>query len=187
VPPGAEAPLYGRFITPRAQPSSDVCTMHNGNVIPTNEGYFGVSSAYQAGTSVFDFSDVQTFPEIFLPNQQPGTLTPPPFVGREVAFFDAKNDPGGPTGVDDAWSSYWHNDYVFVSSGLTNASATRQGARGLDVYRLLGERGRLVDGDGNPAVTAGETETTPGVQHYRARKFRYQNPQTQEEFQNLGR
>jgi hypothetical protein len=188
VPPGVEpVPLYGRFILPRPQPAQEACTMHNGNVIPTNEGYFGVSSAYQAGTSVFDFTGVEEAEPIFLPFVPPGGLTPPPLVGKEVAFFDAKNDPAGPTGIDDAWSSYWHNDYIFVSSGLTGASPSRPGARGLDVYLLLGQRGRLVDEPGVPAVTAGETERSPGVQQYRARKFRYQNPQTQEVFQNLGR
>jgi hypothetical protein len=188
VPPGVEpVPLYGRFILPRPQPAQEACTMHNGNVIPTNEGYFGVSSAYQAGTSVFDFTGVEEMEPIFLPFVPPGGLTPPPLAGTEVAFFDAKNDPAGPSGIDDAWSSYWHNDYVFVSSGLTGASAARPGARGLDVYLLLGQHGRLVDEPGVPAVTAGETEETPGVQQYRARKFHHQNPQTQEEFQNLGR
>jgi hypothetical protein len=181
VPPGTPAPLRGRYILPRPQPANEVCTQHNGNVIPTNEGYFGVSSAYQAGTTVFDFSTVKTFPAIMEPD--PGT--PPPTVASEVAFFDAKNDPAGPTGIDDAWSTYWHNDYVFASSGLT--SAGRPGNRGLDIYLLLGQHGRLVDEPGVPAVTAGETEKTPGVQQFRARKFRYQNPQTQEVFQNLGR
>ena len=119
--------------------------------------------------------------------------SPPPFVGREVAFFDAKNDPSGPQGIDDAWSTYWHNDYLFASSGLPSpppqppaTCCVRPGNRGLDVYLLLGQNGRLVQ-DGEPAVTEGETEATPGVQQFRARKFRYQNPQTQEVFQNLRR
>lgn len=179
VSPGVEAPLYGRFILPRAQPANEVCTMHNGNVVPTNDGYFGVSSAYQAGTSVYDFTGVESNPPIFLPFQEPGTLTPPPTVATEVAFFDAKNDPSGPTGIDDAWSSYWHNDYIYVSSGLTNASASRPGARGLDVYLLLGRNDRLT-----PVVT---DPNESGVQQFRARHFRYQNPQTQEVFQNLAR
>jgi hypothetical protein len=184
VPPGTEPPLYGRYILPRPQPAQEVCTMHNGNVIPTNEGHFGVSSAYQAGTSVFDFTGVTERPEIPQPLTGAESI---PVVATEVAFFDAKNDPAGPTGIDDAWSSYWHNDYIYASSGLTAASPTRPGARGLDVYLLLGQHGRLVDEPGVPAVTAGETDETPGVQQYRARKFRYQNPQTQEVFQNLGR
>ena len=158
VEPGEPAPLRGRYILPRAQPASDICTQHNGNVIPTNAGYIGVSSAYQAGTTVFDFSDVSSFPAITGP-----PVVPPPTVATEIAFFDAKNDPAGPTGVDNVWSSYWHNDYIYASSGLP--SAARPGNRGLDVYMLVDEKGKQIG----------------------ARDFRYQNPQTQEVFQNLGR
>ncbi|MBA3566567.1 MAG: hypothetical protein H0W97_11245 [Actinobacteria bacterium] len=165
VSPGATAPLRGRYILPRPQPSTETCTQHNGNVIPTNDGYIGVSSAYQAGTTVFDFSDVLSLPPITVPN--PSSV---PTAATEVAFYDAKNDPSGPTGVDNAWSSYWHNNYVYVSSGLP--SATRPGARGLDVYMLLGAKGRLV-----PAVT---DPSAPEVGQYRARIHRYQNPQTQD-------
>ena len=177
VPPGTEpVPLYGRYILPRPQPQDEICTMHNGNVIPTNKGYFGVSSAYQGGTTVYDFTGVTEQPEV---TQPPSASTP--VVAKEVAFFDAKQD-GGPTGsgpqaIDDVWSTYWHNDHLYASSGLT--SATRPGARGLDVYLLLGQNGRLT-----PPVT---NPDAPEVQQFRARKFRYQNPQTQEVFQNLGR
>jgi hypothetical protein len=170
VRPGREAPLYGRYILPRPQPAGDICSMHNGNVIPTNKGYFGVSSAYQGGTTVFDFSNVRDFPEIFLPYEPPSGLPVPPTVASEVAFFDAKNDPSGPTGVDNTWSSYWNNDYIYVSSGIP--SAARPGNRGLDIYWLLGRRGRLT-----PPVT---DPSARGVQQFRARKFPYQNPQTQE-------
>ena len=188
VPPGTEpVPLYGRYMIPRPQPPSDTCTLHNGNVIPTNEGYFGVSSAYQAGTSVFDFSGVTELE----PVAQPLTGTESvPLAGREVAFFDAKNDPPPPTGIDDAWSSYWYNDYIFVSSGLPGATTApgnfpRPGNRGFDVYLLLGQRGRLVDEAGNPTVTAENVEGR-NVRQYRARNFRYENPQTQDTFQALG-
>jgi hypothetical protein len=177
VEPGQPAPLYGRFILPRPQPPNEACTMHNGNVITTNREYIGVSSAYQAGTSVFDFSNVKSFPEIFLPIAPPATIPVPPTVAQEVAFFDAKNDPPPPTGIDDAWSSYWHNDYVYASSGLpspppTGACCVRPGNRGLDVYVLLGRRGRLT-----PPVT---DPNASGVRQFRARKLPYQNPQTQE-------
>jgi hypothetical protein len=190
TPPGTPPPLYGRYILPRAQPANEGCTMHNGNVIPTNEGYFGVSSAYQAGTSVYDFTGVTELDPITDPLEGDEVI---PVAGREVAFFDAKED-GGPTGtgpqaIDDAWSSYWHNDYIFVSSGLPqppSACCTRPGNRGLDIYMLLGRQGRLVDDEGNPTVTENNVGQ-PSVQQYLARKFRYQNPQTQEVDQNLGR
>jgi hypothetical protein len=179
VPPGTPAPLFGRFITPRPQPANEVCTMHNGNVIPTNEAYLGVSSAYQAGTSVFDFTGALGGPPVDPFNPPVGGV---PTVGREVAFFDAKLDGKG---LDDAWSTYWHNDYVYASSGLFGGGASRTGNRGLDVYLLLGQHGRLVDESGNPTVTAANANE-PSVQQYRARKFRYQNPQTQDTFQALG-
>jgi hypothetical protein len=179
VEPGREAPLYGRFILPRPQTEDEACSMHNGNVIPTKEGYFGVSGAYQAGTTVFDFSDVRGFREIFLPYVAPAKLQVPPTVATEIASFDARNDPFGPIGIDDAWSSYWHNDYVYASSGLPSPPPTppavccrRPGRRGLDIYFLLGHRSGLV-----PPVT---DPTAPAVRRFRARHLPYQNPQTQE-------
>jgi hypothetical protein len=121
-------PLYGRYMIPRPQPASDICSLHNGNVIPVvdeSDGYFGVSSLYQGGTTVFDFTGVQDNPEIVLPEAEQPDETPP-LVSREVAYFDAK--------------------------------AGRPGNRGLDVYMLLGRNGRLVDREGNPAVGAGEED-----------------------------
>jgi hypothetical protein len=179
VTPGQPVPLRGRFILPRVQPAPEVCTMHNGNVIPTNHGYIGVSSAYQGGTTVYDFSRVLEFPQVFLPYEPPETLPVPPTVASEVAWFEAREDPSGPVGIDDTWSSYWHNDYIYVSSGLTNAAPHRPGARGLDIYMLLGKQGRLTDAQGNPLVTAANVGDR-NVQHFRARNFRYTNPQSQE-------
>jgi len=165
VEPGAVAPLRGRYILPRPQPANEACTQHNGNVVPTNDGYIGISSAYQAGTTVFDFSDVLSYPPLLGPSPPAG-----PTVATEVAYFDAKADPSGPAGIDDVWSSYWHNNYVYASSGLP--SAARPGNRGLDVYMLLGSNGRLA-----PPVT---DPSEPNVGQYRARILRYQNPQTQD-------
>ena len=152
VAPGTAAPLRGRYILPRTQPQNDICTQHNGNVIPTRHGYIGVSSAYQAGTTVFDFSRVKSFPPIF--TVDPAVV--PPTVATEIAYFDAKNDPSGPIGVDNAWSSYWHNDYIYASSGIP--SAARPGNRGLDIYLLLDAAGH----------------------QFNALDLLYENPQTQE-------
>jgi hypothetical protein len=168
VPPGSPAPLRGRYILPRPQPATEVCTQHNGNVVPTNKGYIGVSSAYQAGTTVFDFSGVKSFPPITSVDPS----TPPPTVATEVAFFDSVGTDG--RGLDDVWSTYWHNDYLFASSGIR-----AQPPRGLDIYKIL-----LPDGQQTPQ--AGDMPDASDRQ-FRARKFRYQNPQTQEVFQNLGR
>ncbi len=182
VPPGtADAPLYGRYIIPRPQPAQEVCTMHNGNVIPTNDGYFGVSSAYEGGTSVFDFSGVQNYTPIFL-EHGPEPATVPPIVAREIAFFDAQGVDG--RGRDDVWSSYWYNDRVFANGGLGRPH--NPGGRGFDVYKLLTRGGRLVDNEGNPTFVAGDDPNAPTVQEYRARKQPYSNPQTQDTFDKVG-
>jgi hypothetical protein len=188
VPPGTEpVPVYGRYMIPRPQPTSELCTLHNGNVITVadeSDGDFGVSSSYQAGSTVFDFTGVQNFPEIVLPPTLPAPV--PPLVAREVAFFDAKNDcrqgpPVGPSTrcIDDTWSTYWYNDFIYASSGREQAG--RPGNRGLDVYMLLGRQGRLVDrGTGQPTVTTAEQARR--AQQFKGRKVRYMNPQTQDTF-----
>jgi hypothetical protein len=172
VPPGTQAPLRGRFILPRPQPANEACTMHNGNVVTTNKAYIGVSSAYQAGTSVFDFSGVFGFPTIGTPD--PGT--PPPTAATEVAFFDAKADGKG---IDDAWSTYWHNDYLYASSGLPSpppappaVCCVRPGNRGLDVYKILLERGEKTPHAGSMPP--------PNGRQFKARDIKgVDNPQTQ--------
>ena len=181
VKPGTpNAPTYGRFILPRPQPQQEACTMHNGNVIPTQEGYFGVSSAYEGGTSVFDFTGVQDNPEILLdapPSGSPGDPSPaPPVVAREVAFFDAQGVDG--RGRDDVWSSYWYNDRIFANGGLGRPH--NPGGRGFDVYKLLTIGGRLVGGDGSPTFGEDDDAEDPRAQEFKARKQPYSNPQTQD-------
>lgn len=176
VPPGTpNAPTYGRYMMPREQPQQEACTMHNGNVIPTNEGYLGVSSAYEGGTSVFDFTGVQDNPPIFLEHDSPTTPVPPN-VGREVAFFDQQGVDG--RGRDDVWSSYWFNDRIFANGGLGRPN--NPGGRGFDVYKLLTKGGQLLDAQGNPTFTAGDDPNDPSVQEFKARKWAYSNPQTQD-------
>ncbi len=154
--------------------------MHNGNVIPTNEGYFGVSSAYEGGTSVFDFTGVQNNREIFLGPPTPGTpgnpSPAPPVVAREIAFFDAQGVDG--RGRDDVWSSYWYNDRVFANGGLGRPH--NPGGRGFDVYKLLTIGGKLLDADGNATFGSGDDEDDPRAQEFKARKQPYSNPQTQD-------
>ena len=160
--------------------------MHNGNVIPTNDGYYGVSSAYEGGTSVFDFTGVQYNNPIFLDAPAPGTpgdpSPAPPTVAREVAFFDAQGIDG--RGRDDVWSSYWYNDRIFANGGLGRPH--NPGGRGFDVYKLLTNGGRLVDDSGNPTFKTGDDPNAAGVQEYRARKQPYSNPQTQDTHLKVG-
>jgi len=182
VPPGSPAPLYGRYMMPRVQAAQEVCTLHNGNVIPTNEGYFGVSSSYEGGTSVFDFTNVREFPELppfaHVPFGQPRPAVAPPLVGREVAYADMQNVDGA--GKDDTWSSYWWNDYIWVNGGLVRGRADdglRQ--RGFDVFKILLPQGK---GLGDQFAS-----TDVFSQQFRARKQPHAvNPQTQEVQQGTG-
>ena len=188
VPPGtSHVPLYGRYMFPRVQPAQEACTLLNGNVIPTEEGYFGVSAAYEGGTTVFDFTGVQNNPEIFLDAPATGTpgnpLPVPPLVGREIAFFDEQGVDG--RGRDDVWAAYWHNDRIFANGGLGRPH--NPGGRGFDVYKLLSRGGKLLDADGNPTFSAGDDPNDPAVKEYKARKFPYQNPQTQDTLHIIGR
>ena len=179
VPPGSPVPVYGRYMIPRPQPAGEVCTLHNGNVIPTNDGYFGVSSSYEGGTTVFDFTTVAENPLIESPPHGQPFVTPPPLAAREVAWADLQGLDGRTK--DDTWSSYWFNDYIWVNGGLDRTTpgtpvATR---RGFDVFKILLPQGKDLGDSVDP-----ETETFE--QQYRARKQRYQNPQTQEMFQGVG-
>ncbi|MDQ3162447.1 MAG: hypothetical protein M3Q92_06390, partial [Actinomycetota bacterium] len=164
--PGWPAPLYGRYALPRPQVDEE-CTLHNFSVLPINdnEAYIGVSSSYRGGTTVFEFTPLKTAPtfDVPLPNVLPDPVPAglvPPLVGREIGFYDSQSGDG--RGGDDAWSSYWYNDFVYVNGGLGARDA--RGDRGFDIYRLLAERGRP----------------------FNARSFHHFDPQTQEVFMTLG-
>jgi hypothetical protein len=159
VPPGTPtAPLFGRYALPRPQVPEE-CTLHNFSIIPINdnEAYIGVSSAYRGGTSVFEFSNLK-------PTNGPVPVLDPftaPIVAREIGWYDSKN--GDLRGNDDAWSSYWYNDFIYVNGGLNRAPDASQD-RGFDIYKLLNDNGK----------------------QFTARSFHHFNPQTQENFETLG-
>lgn len=177
VPPGTpNVPLYGRYMIPRPQPANEICTLHNGNVIPTNDGYFGLTAAYQGGTSVFDFTGVQNNPEIPSPGHGESFATIPPLVGREVAYADMQSADGRTR--DDVWSSYWWNDFIWVNGGLLGLPGDLNQQRGFDVFKILLPPGKGLGDDVRP--------NDRFSQQYRARKTRYLNPQTQEDFQGTG-
>jgi hypothetical protein len=168
VPPGTpEAPLYGRYMIPRAQPGTDICTLHNFNVIPINdnEKYIGVSSSYEAGTTVFDFTGLKTAPAPFL-----GSPLLAPLVGREIAYFDAQVGARA-----DTWSTYWYNDYIYANDGIAGTHPHRVDSRGLDVFKLLVK-----------PVPLCTSAAKCGGKQFTARKFHHMNPQTQENFETLG-
>jgi len=155
---GAPAPLVGRYALPRPQLPEE-CTLHNFSVIPINDNvrYRAVSSVYRGGTTVFDFTVLQ----------QPGNLVEvldpatAPVVGTEIGFYDSQSGDG--QGADDAWSSYWYNNFIYVNGGLGNRDG--RGDRGFDVYKLLREDTR---------------------HQFTIKSFHHFNPQTQEDFETLG-
>ncbi len=78
----------GSYKLPRAE--TGVCTMHNFNFVPGIDRDILVSSAYTAGTTVADLTD--------------------PAAPAEIAFYR----PGDPIAAN-AWSSYWHNGFVYTN------------------------------------------------------------------------
>jgi hypothetical protein len=181
VEPGTpEAPLLGRYQLPRQQRAEEICTLHNFNVIPTEEEldgtthYLGVSSAYEGGTTVFDFTNAQTQEPFFCP---PPPVPDPcevlaPVIATEIAFFDSEGTDGH--GKDDVWSSYWYNDYIYANGGLGRAPTPVSPNRGFDVFKLLRA----------PSPPCSEVVECVGKQ-FTARKWHHSNPQTQETFQTL--
>jgi hypothetical protein len=154
---GSPAPLVGRYALPRPQ-GTEECTLHNFSVIPINDNirYRAVSSAYRGGTTVFDFTGLQN-PGNLVPVLDPATA---PVAGTEVAFYDSQS--GDRRGADDAWSSYWYNNFIYVNGGL--GSRDVRGDRGFDVYKLLRDD-----------------------QHqFTHKSFQHFNPQTQEDYETLG-
>jgi hypothetical protein len=84
----------GQWTLPRAQTAEENCTIHNFNVIPTNDQYLLVSGNYQAGTYVTRFTN--------------------PARPKMLAYADPK--PLEPTDIGGAWSSYWYNGFIYESS-----------------------------------------------------------------------
>jgi hypothetical protein len=149
VDPGTQTvPLLGRYAIPRAQPA-EWCTNHNYNIIPidNNRRYIGVGAAYQAGTTVFDFTEVKS-----LLDNPPDQSADPETVADEIAWWDDQNLDGN--GKDDVWSTYWHNNFIWASGGIGPARAEadpRFPGRGLDVFKLL-VNGRRFTADTEPIM-----------------------------------
>lgn len=83
----------GQFVLPRPQGSTENCTVHNYNVIPTDKRYVLVSGNYQAGISVVDFTD--------------------PANAVEVAYADPA--PLVPAQLGGDWSTYYYNGRIYES------------------------------------------------------------------------
>jgi hypothetical protein len=99
----------GQWTLPRPQTAAENCTIHNYNVVPLRSGrYVLVSGNYQAGTWVTEFTDPASPVKL-------GWSDPPPAV---------------PTQLGGAWSSYWHNNFIYESEIQV----------GLNVFRFSGRQ-----------------------------------------------
>ena len=83
----------GEFTMPRGQSSSENCTIHNFNVVPTDQRYILVAGNYQSGISVVDFTN-------------PGNP-------EEIAYADPH--PLVPERDGGDWSSYWYDGTIYES------------------------------------------------------------------------
>jgi hypothetical protein len=83
----------GQFVLPRPQSSTENCTIHNYNVVPTDKRYLLVGGNYQGGISVVDFTD--------------------PANAVEVAYADPA--PLVPTQLGGEWSTYYYNGRIYES------------------------------------------------------------------------
>jgi hypothetical protein len=93
--------LLGTWTLPRTQSSTENCTLHNYNVIPTKKRYIVSLGAYQAGTWVVDFTD--------------------PAAAFTLAWSDPPPKPVPPgtpfcCDVTGSWSSYWYNREIYESN-----------------------------------------------------------------------
>ncbi len=110
--------LLGTWVLPRDQSNIENCTLHNFNIVPTNDDRdILVHGSYQAGTGVVEFTDPTNPVEL-------AWTDPPPIP-----------PPGGPfcggTGceIGGVWSSYWYDGFIYE----TNIT------EGLNVWRFSGK------------------------------------------------
>jgi hypothetical protein len=117
----------GSFLHPRPQSALENCTWHNYNVVPLKNKngkprYILVSSAYQAGTNVVDFTDPANAKEI-------AYADPPPLI-----------NPDNPTGIEGGgdWSSYWYDGRIYESDMTRGLTIWRLTDSAVDTYLRTG-------------------------------------------------
>ena len=96
----------GSLVHQRNQTSTENCTWHNFNVVPTYKGYAAIVGSYQKGISALDFTN--------------------PAAPQEIAFADPAPlvHPTNPNSIvlGGDWSTYWYNGTIYESDirrGLT--------------------------------------------------------------------
>jgi hypothetical protein len=103
----SDGALLGTWTLPRAQGSTENCTLHNYNLAPFLNRHIQAHGFYQAGTNVIDFTN--------------------PTAPREIAWSDPPARPIPPMNpfpccdLSGAWASYWYNDLIYethIGEGL---------------------------------------------------------------------
>jgi hypothetical protein len=87
--------IKGSFVQPRPQASTENCTWHNFNVVPTYKGYYGVSGNYEMGISVFDFTNPQ--------------------ATEQIAFADPAEYSTSLAPTAGNWSTHFYNGRIYES------------------------------------------------------------------------
>jgi hypothetical protein len=85
----------GTWMVERHQSATENCTIHNYNVVPTDNGYVLVSGNYQMGIAVIDFTD--------------------PANAREIAYADPEPLSTEQLIVGGDWSTYWYDGRIYQS------------------------------------------------------------------------
>jgi uncharacterized repeat protein (TIGR01451 family) len=83
----------GRWVLPRPQASTENCTVHNFNTVPSSQRNILVHGSYQSGIGVVDFTN--------------------PAAPVEIAYADPA--PLVPTQLGGDWSSYWYDGIIYES------------------------------------------------------------------------
>ncbi|HEV8381528.1 MAG TPA: hypothetical protein VGQ29_08085 [Gemmatimonadales bacterium] len=94
------------YKVPTPQTSTENCVAHNGNLIPVPGRDIMVQGWYQAGVSLFDFTD--------------------PAHPTEIAYFDRGPMDSTKLEIAGSWSAYWYNGYIYSTEIM----------RGIDVLEL---------------------------------------------------
>ena len=111
----------GTLLQPRPQTSTENCTWHNFNVVPTYKGRTAIVGSYQMGITAIDFTD--------------------PAAATQFAFADPAPLVPARTGGD--WSTYWHNGKLYEAD-------IRRGLLIWDLNDERENRARTLTGDHNP-------------------------------------
>ena len=117
--------LLGKWTLPRAQTQLENCTIHNYNIVPTARRDVLVTSAYQAGTWVVDFTNPT----------KPKTVAwsdPPPIPCCTSPFL--------PLSLGGGWGSYWYNGLIYetnLTEGLNIFKLSSRVTAGTRKFRFL--------------------------------------------------